>query len=83
MPIVTQRYESEQYTGDSAAVLAFLEGAEYTVESETPSALVLLDGEGTPKTIPANGWVVRSARHELVWQGSDAAYQAQWAVVPS
>lgn len=83
MPIVTQRFESAQYTGDAAVVLAFLDGATYTVSSETAERLVLLDGEGTPKTIPMSGWVVRSPQHELVWQGSDAAYLAQWAVVPS
>jgi hypothetical protein len=78
MPTVTQHYESAQYTGDSAAVLAFLDGAVYTLSSETPERLVLLDGEGTPKTIPINGWVVRTWNHELAWQGSNPAYLAQW-----
>lgn len=81
MPTVTHRYESVQYTGDAAAILAFLDGAEYTLSSENEERLVLLDGEGTPKTIPVNGWVVRGWSHELVWQGSNAAYLAQWAVV--
>lgn len=81
MSTVTHRYESAQYTGDAASILGFLDGAEYTLSSETPERLVLLDGEGTPKTIPVNGWVVRSPQHELVWQGSNASYLAQWAVV--
>lgn len=81
MSTVTHRFESAQYTGDAAAVLSFLDGAEYTVSSETAERLVLLDGEGTPKMIPMNGWVVRSWSHELMWQGSNAAYLAQWAVV--
>lgn len=81
MPTVTQRYESAQYTGDSTTIMTFLDGATYTVDSETAERLILRDGEGTPKTIPVNGWVVRSWSHELVWQGSDAAYLAQWAVL--
>jgi hypothetical protein len=81
MPIVTQRYESAQYAGDFATILAFLDGAIYTVDSETAERLVLRDGEGTPKVIPAGGWVVRGASHELVWQGSNSAYLAQWAEV--
>jgi hypothetical protein len=81
MPTVTHRYESAQYTGDFATVLAFLDGATYTVDSETAERLVLRDGEGTPKVIPANGWVIRSSSHELVWQGSNTAYLAQWTVV--
>ena len=81
MPTVTPHYESAQYTGDAAVILAFLDGAEYTLSSETAERLVLLDGEGTPKTIPVNGWVVRSWNHELVWQGSNASYLAQWSVV--
>jgi hypothetical protein len=81
MPTVTHRYESAQYTGDSAAILAFLDGATYTISSETPERLVLLDGEGTPKIIPLNGWVIRSWSHELAWQGTNAAYLAQWAAL--
>jgi hypothetical protein len=81
MPTVTHRYESAQYTGDAAEIVAFLDGAEYTISSETAERLVLLDGEGTPKTIPLNGWVVRTWNHELMWQGSNPAYLAQWAVL--
>lgn len=81
MPTVTPHYESVQYTGDAATILAFLDGAEYTLSSETAERLVLLDGEGTPKTIPVNGWVVRTWNHELAWQGSNVSYLAQWSVV--
>lgn len=83
MPTVTQRYESAQYDGtNSAAILAFLDGASYTVVEATQVRLVLTDSEGTRKVIPASGWVVRSGwSHELAWQGSDVAYQAQWAVI--
>jgi len=82
MAIVTPRNESTQYDGTNrAAILAFLDGATYTVVDESATRLLLADGEGTKKTIPVNGWVVRSAWHDLVWQGSDAAYLQQWAVV--
>lgn len=85
MATVTHRYESAQYDGtNSAAILAFLDGASYTVVEASAERLVLTDSEGTRKTVPAGGWVVRYGwAHELAWQGSDAAYQAQWAVVPS
>jgi len=85
MPTVTQRYESAQYDGtNAAAVLAFLDGASYTVVESSATRLVLTDSEGSRKVVPAGGWVIRSGwSHELTWQGSDAAYQAQWAVVPS
>lgn len=82
MATVTQKYESTQYDGtNSTVILGFLDGAAYTVVEASSVRLVLTDGEGTRKTIPAGGWVVRGASHELVWQGSDTAYLAQWAVI--
>lgn len=83
MPTVTHRYESAQYDGtNSAAILAFLDGASYTVVEASTQRLVLTDSEGSRKVIPAGGWVVRFGwSHELAWQGSDATYQAQWATV--
>jgi hypothetical protein len=83
MATVTHRYESAQYDGtNSAAILAFLEGASYTVVEASAERLVLTDSEGTRKVVPASGWVIRTGwSHELAWQGSDAAYLAQWTVV--
>lgn len=83
MAIVTQRFESIQYDGaNRAAILTFLDGATYTVLEETATRLVLVDSEGTHKVIPVDGWVIRPGwAHELAWQGSNAAYQAQWAVI--
>lgn len=82
MATVTQRYEPVQYDGTNfLEVLEFIDGAAYAVVEASSVRLVLTDGEGTRKTIPADGWVIRGASHELVWQGSDAAYLSQWAVV--
>lgn len=82
MATVTQKYESAQYDGTNVdGILAFLEGASYTVAEASATRLVLIDGEGSRKTIPVGGWVIRGASHELAWQGSDATYLAQWAVV--
>lgn len=83
MATVTHRYESAQYDGtNSAAILAFLDGASYTLVEANEARLVLTDSEGSRKTIPTDGWVIRLGwSHELVWQGTNTAYLAQWTVV--
>ena len=82
MATVTPKQESMQYDGtNGTALVAWLDGASYTITSDTGTQLVLTDFEGSRKTIPLSGWVVRSASHELTWQGSDAAYTAQWSVI--
>ena len=83
MPIVTQRLESAQYDGtNGAALLDWLDGS-YNVVSDDGQLLVLRDGEGTRKRIRLNGWLVRDVNRNLLWHGGNAAYQANWVVLPS
>lgn len=83
MPTVTARLESAQYDGTNGATLVeWLDGS-YTVISDDGQLLVMKDGEGTRKRIRLNGWLVRDANRNLLWHGGNAAYMANWAVVPS
>ncbi|MGW5616287.1 hypothetical protein [Streptomyces sp. NPDC003877] len=81
MAIVTRRHESMQYDGtNGTAVAEWLDGA-YTISSDTGVQLMLLSSEGSRKVIPATGWLVRDASHELVWYGTGASYAVQWTDV--
>lgn len=76
--VVTRRYESMQYDGTNGTLVAeWLDGA-YTISSDTGVQLMLLSSEGSRKVIPAGGWLVRDASHELVWYGTAASYAVQW-----
>lgn len=82
MPFVTELRESAQYDGTNGQALAdWLDGT-YTVFSDTGSVLVLRDSEGTRKTIPLGGWLIRDGSRTLAWYGTDAVYTARWTVLP-
>jgi hypothetical protein len=86
MSTLAPKLDSLQYDGTNGTYIAetYLDGAVYSVYSDTGTVLTLVEGGENFTVIPLNGWVVRALWNSgPYWTGSNTTYLAQWAEVPT